>query len=135
MARLNRVGKAAGSEGLQEASAEIAQNLIAQGVYDAETGTFSNTQEAFGLGAGVGGLLQGLMELGIRRPRGGSNISAPEEAEQETLLLPPPPDYVPDSAFPINVDGQVVNNREEYDARIKRIKSPTKNRRRYCQQH
>ena len=127
VARLNRVGTAAGSEGLQEASAEIAQNLIAQGVYNPDTGTFANTQEAFGLGAGVGGLLQGLMELAIRRPRGGrSTTEEAEGAEQETLLLPPPPDYVPDSAFPINVDGQVVNNREEYNARIEALRAENK---------
>jgi len=130
VARLNRIGTAAGSEGLQEASAEIAQNLIAQGVYNPDTGAFANTEEAFGLGAGVGGLLQGLMELAIRRPRGGGTATEETEgAEEETLLLPPPADYVPDSAFPINVDGQVVNNREEYDARVKELQAQEKTQR------
>jgi len=39
LSRLRRVAQAAGGEGLQEASAEVAQNLISQGVYDPETGT------------------------------------------------------------------------------------------------
>jgi hypothetical protein len=64
--RLRRVATSAGEEGLQEAASNIAQNLIAQGVYDPEQGTFTNTGESFGLGAGVGGLIAGLVELGIR---------------------------------------------------------------------
>ena len=72
VSRLRRVAQSAGEEGLQEAVTEVGQNLIAQGVYDPNTGTFSGTGESFGLGAGVGGLLQGLFELAIRRPRGGS---------------------------------------------------------------
>ena len=53
LARLRRVATAAGGEGLQEASAEIAQNLISQGVYDPQTGTFAGTGESLGYGAGV----------------------------------------------------------------------------------
>jgi hypothetical protein len=72
VSRLRRVAQSAGEEGLQEAVTEVGQNLIAQGVYDPNTGTFSGTGESFGLGAGVGGLLQGLFELALPRPRGGS---------------------------------------------------------------
>jgi len=73
--RLRRVAQAAGGEGLQEASTEVAQNLISQGVYDPETGTFAGTGESLGYGAGVGGLLAALAELAIPgRPR--ANASA-----------------------------------------------------------
>ena len=68
--RLRRVATSAGAEGLQEASTEVAQNLISQGVYDPETGTFAGTGESLGYGAGVGGLLAALGELAIPgRPR------------------------------------------------------------------
>jgi hypothetical protein len=82
VSRLRRVAQSAGEEGLQEAVTEIGQNLIAQGVYDPNTGTFSGTGESFGLGAGVGGLLQGLFELALPRPRGALNA-----AERSTLGL------------------------------------------------
>ena len=82
VSRLRRVAQSAGEEGLQEAVTEIGQNLIAQGVYDPNTGTFSGTGESFGLGAGVGGLLQGLFELALPRSRGALNA-----AERSTLGL------------------------------------------------
>ena len=85
VSRLRRVAQSAGEEGLQEAVTEIGQNLIAQGVYDPNTGTFSGTGESFGLGAGVGGLLQGLFELALPRPRGALNA-----AERSTLGLNAP---------------------------------------------
>jgi len=85
VSRLRRVAQSAGEEGLQEAVTEIGQNLIAQGVYDPNTGTFSGTGESFGLGAGVGGLLQGLFELALPRPRGGSRELS--VVERQTLGL------------------------------------------------
>ena len=85
---LARVAVAAGAEGLQEASSEVAQNLIAQNVYDPETGTFTNTGEAFGLGAGVGGLLQGIFELVLPRSRGRTSVSPDQTAEQPIGELP-----------------------------------------------
>ena len=94
MARLGRVGGAGAGEGLQEVVSEIGQNLIAQGVYDPDTGTFTGTGESFGYGAGVGALIQGLMELAIRgRPRPGPADQEPRPgpADQEPLLALPPP--------------------------------------------
>tara|TARA_R110000787_G_scaffold87113_1_gene185679 strand:+ start:1543 stop:7899 length:6357 start_codon:yes stop_codon:yes gene_type:complete len=61
-APLGRVSEAALTEGVQEAITEIGQNLIQRGVYDPERGVFTGTNESFGLGAGVGGLLSGLTE-------------------------------------------------------------------------
>jgi len=68
--RIKRAGVAAGFEGAQEAAAGIAQNLIEQGIYNPEQGTFTDTGEAFGYGAGVGGLVQGLLDLAAPRKRG-----------------------------------------------------------------
>jgi hypothetical protein len=99
LSRLRRVASAAGGEGLQEASAEVAQNLISQGVYDPETGTFAGTGESLGYGAGVGGLLAALAELAIPgRPRArGEAPTDLTEGElaaigqrEETAALPPP---------------------------------------------
>ena len=98
VSRLRRVAQSAGEEGLQEAVTEVGQNLIAQGVYDPNTGTFSGTGESFGLGAGVGGLLQGLFELALPKTRGGSRelsvverqaLGLDEEGAAAGELLPP----------------------------------------------
>jgi hypothetical protein len=99
LSRLRRVASAAGGEGLQEASAEVAQNLISQGVYDPETGTFAGTGESLGYGAGVGGLLAALAELAIPgRPR--ARGEAPTDLTPEELAaLPQAPvtaDALPD---------------------------------------
>mgnify|MGYP003645091100 CR=1 FL=1 len=90
LARLRRIGLAAGGEGLQEASAEVAQNLIAQGIYDPETGTFTGTKESLGIGAGVGGIIAALVELATPgrprgRPQGGPTPETPEVVEPEVV--------------------------------------------------
>lgn len=85
--RLGRVAGAAGGEGLQEAASEVAQNLIAQGIYNPEQGTFTNTGESLGLGAGVGGLIAALVELGIRdRSVGATPPPAQEPAVDQAAL-------------------------------------------------
>lgn len=61
--RLTRAAAEGGVEGAQEAATTIAQNLIEQGIYNPEKGTFSDTGEALGYGAGVGALVQGLLDL------------------------------------------------------------------------
>lgn len=61
--RKGRITQAAIDEGIQEAVSEVGQNLIQRGIYDPEQGVFTGTGESFGLGAGVGGFLQGLTEL------------------------------------------------------------------------
>lgn len=84
-APLGRVGKAAIDEGIQEAIAEVGQNLIQRGVYDPERGVFTDTGESFGLGAGVGGLLQGLAEAIIpgRQRAAARKVEAEERAKAE----------------------------------------------------
>jgi len=86
--RLKRAAQAGGEEGAQEVAAEVAQNLIARGIYDPEQGAFTGTGESFGYGAGVGGLVQGLMDLFVK-DRGGAPAPqpAPEEEGDETTLV------------------------------------------------
>ena len=136
--RLRRVATSAGAEGLQEASAEVAQNLIAQGVYDPETGTFAGTGESLGYGAGVGGLLAALGELAIPgRPRARGQqeerlaLPAPEErlalpAPEKRLALPPPqaklPYLIDPELFPVTFkDGTVAENQDQYFAKLREI--------------
>ena len=81
MSRLRRVAATGGAEGLQEASAQVAQNLIAKGLYDPEQGVFTDSGEALGYGAGVGGLIQALTDLALGR-RAKKAAAAEEEARK-----------------------------------------------------
>jgi hypothetical protein len=85
-APLGRVGKAAIDEGIQEAITEVGQNLISRGVYDPEQGTFTGTGESFGLGAGVGGLLQGIAEAILPGRQRAATRKAEEAAEKEAAV-------------------------------------------------
>ena len=61
--RGQRILEQAGIEGLQEYSAAVAQNLVEQGVYNPEQGTFDGSKEALGYGAGVGGFVQAIADM------------------------------------------------------------------------
>ena len=82
-----RAFKAAGQEGAQEAAATVAQNLIAKNIYDPTTGTFTGSGEAFGYGAGVGGFVQGLLDLVVGR-RGGAGGPTDTGADGEGVSAP-----------------------------------------------
>ena len=86
-APLGRVGKAAIDEGIQEAISEVGQNLIQRGIYDPERGVFTDTGESFGMGAGVGGLLQGIAEAIIpgQQRRAARRAEAAAEEEQAAI--------------------------------------------------
>ena len=90
MQRVKRAAVAGGAEGAQEAAAGIAQNLIEAGVYNPEQGAFTDTGEAFGYGAGVGGFVQGILDLALPKTRG-RGAPDPEETSddsvEETLAL------------------------------------------------
>jgi hypothetical protein len=80
--RLKRIAASAGVEGAQEAAAEAAQNLISRGIYDPEQGVFTRTGESAGYGAGVGGLIQGLMDLAVPgRSRGPGAEARPRRGQ------------------------------------------------------
>ena len=75
-------------EGLQEFAAETAQNLIAKGVYDPEQGVFTNTGEALGYGAGVGGLVQAITDMVLARKQrkaGGVEPKDPEKSPEDLI--------------------------------------------------
>lgn len=75
---LNRVRRAAvtgGAEGAQEAAAQLAQNLIAQKIYDPSQAAIEGTGEAGAYGAGVGALIQGITDMALGRRGGGSGVS------------------------------------------------------------
>lgn len=55
MRKALEVAKNSGEEGLQEFAAQVANNMIAQGYYDPERGTFQGAGEAFAIGAILGG--------------------------------------------------------------------------------
>jgi len=93
--KLGRVTEAAFVEAAQEASAEVLQNLISQGVYDPDTGTFEGVGESAKIGGGVGGILQLFTEMIIGRPgrqRGPTpqEPAAPEEPAPEQPAAPEP---------------------------------------------
>lgn len=100
-----RVLAQGGIEGFQEWAANTAQNLIAKGVYDPEQGVFTNSGEAAGYGAGVGGLIQGLTEAVLgRRARGTAGApTRPVEEEgpaPEDLIREATRGVVPEFAVP-----------------------------------
>lgn len=93
LAIIDRVRRAAiegGVEGATEAAENIAQNLIEQGIYNPEQGTFTDTGEAFGYGAGVGGFVKGLLDLAIPG-------KTPGAAPPARLALPAPSAATPTS--------------------------------------
>ena len=89
---INRLARAAaegGVEGAQEAATQIAQNLVAQGLYDPNQGVFTNTGESLGYGAGVGGLVQAVLDLLPGRSRTPA-VVPPEAPPAGQLALPAP---------------------------------------------
>jgi hypothetical protein len=103
--RLTRALIAGGEEGLQEAASSIAQNLIEQGVYNPEQGTFEGTGEDLGYGAGAGALIQAISDLiipGRLRRRVGEGTSPPEAGPEATPPAPPP--VVDPAAFQQQLD-------------------------------
>ena len=130
LARGRRIAEEAGVEGLQEYGAAVAQNLIEQGIYNPEQGMFEGSGEAFGYGAGVGGFVQGIVEM-IAPRRGARTSPTPEETDvtdeilaigQEkpvALLpappkgLPAPPKGLPAPTFQVTEEGQAVTPSQE----------------------
>ena len=69
---VKRAAAAGGEEFAQEASANVAQNLIEKGLYNPEQEVFEGAAEEGAYGFGVGAFIQGLTDLAMgRRVRGG----------------------------------------------------------------
>lgn len=78
---LSRIAAEGGVEAAQEAAVEIANNWVAQGIYDPERDLYRGAGESAVIGGSVGAIVQGLVELataGARR-RGGTT---PERIDQ-----------------------------------------------------
>jgi len=73
---LGRILQQSGEEALQEAAQEVAQNLIAQGVYDPEQDALGGIGEAAALGGGVGAIVGALVELVLPGRRRGASAAA-----------------------------------------------------------
>ena len=59
----------------------MGQNLIEQGIYNPEQGTFEGSGEAFGYGAGVGGFVQTIVEM--IAPRRGAKADVTKKTDDE----------------------------------------------------
>jgi len=82
---VKRAAAAGGEEFAQEASANVAQNLIEKGLYNPEQDVFEGAAEEGAYGFGVGAFIQGLTDLAMgRRVRG---AVAPPEGEDERTRL------------------------------------------------
>ena len=81
-----RILQEAGVEGLQEYAAAEGQNLIEQGIYNPEQGTFEGSGEAFGYGAGVGGFVQTIVEM--IAPRRGAKADVTKTDDEGSRTRP-----------------------------------------------
>ena len=87
--KVKRIVTEAGVEGAQEFVAGVGQNLIEQGVYNPDQGTFEGSGEQFGVGAGVGGFVQAVFEIVTPRGRGGRSDTTPPTEETPVVATPP----------------------------------------------
>ncbi len=100
--RIQRAFAAGGGEAAQEAAAEAAQNLIAQGIYKPDQEIIEGLGEAGAVGFSVGAFAQALFDMALRdRTRGSSTDTGPtqtdttgtdetDEEVQPVLALPAP---------------------------------------------
>lgn len=113
VARLKRIGQSAGEEALQEAASEVAQNMIAKGIYNPEQGVFAGSGESAGYGGGVGGLVQALFELALPNRSRGTSMPQdqldliPEDTENFKQATQGPPAPVTPMLPTVNPDGQL----------------------------
>jgi hypothetical protein len=97
VAAVKRALVAGGEEGAQEAATQIAQNLIAKGIYKPEQAIIEQVGESAAYGGATGALVQGLLDLAIgrRAPSAGAAGAVPdaearaqaERERRETLKL------------------------------------------------
>ena len=102
-----RIVREGGIEAGQEFLAGVGQNLIEQKIYNPEQGTFEGAGEQAIIGGGVGGFVQGMLEL-VNRSRIKTNADGSQEVllledkrdadptEDEQFLLTGPPDVTVD---------------------------------------
>lgn len=91
--RVRRGFQAAGEEGAQEAAAQVAQNLIARGLYKPSQALLESAGEEGAYGAGVGAFIQVLTDMALgRRARA---PQPPPPTAEEKLTQPETPPAAP----------------------------------------
>ena len=85
---LARIVEQGGIEAGQEAVSSVAQNLIAREVYKPEQSLVEGTGEEAALGATVGTIIQGTLELVTPRTRGGTTSDAGTDTGPQGELFP-----------------------------------------------
>lgn len=92
---VRRAAVAGGQEGAQEAAASVAQDLIAKGLYKPEQVIGEQALEEGAYGAGVGALVQGILDMSLGRrakapapaePPAETPVGLPAEAKQAPLF-------------------------------------------------
>jgi len=92
---VRRAAVAGGQEGAQEAAASVAQDLIAKGLYKPEQVIGEQALEEGAYGAGVGALVQGILDMSLGRrakaptpaaPPAETPVGLPAEARQAPLF-------------------------------------------------
>ena len=101
--RLVRAGKTGGEEAVQEAGANILQNLNERG-YNAEQAILEGSGEAGALGGFAGGTLQLFIDAVTGGRRGGRTPTG-LEGQEETLALPAPARALPAPDIQVGPEG------------------------------
>ena len=81
VAQIKRALVAGGEEGAQEAASQVAQNLIAKGIYKPEQEIIEQVGESAAYGGATGALVQGLLDMALGRRVKGAASEVPD-AEQ-----------------------------------------------------
>jgi hypothetical protein len=82
VAQVKRALIAGGEEGAQEAASQVAQNLIAKGIYKPEQAIIEQVGESAAYGGATGALVQGLLDMALGRRVSGAGAPAIPDAEQ-----------------------------------------------------
>lgn len=86
LAYIRRAFAAGGEEAAQEAATNIAQNLIAKGIYKPDQEIIEGTGEAAGYGGATGALVQGVLDLALGRRAKAATTKPGEPTEAEQRL-------------------------------------------------
>jgi len=90
VAAVKRALMAGGEEAAQEAASQIAQNLIAKGIYKPEQEIIEQVGESAAYGGATGALVQGLLDMAIgRRAKGPTTPTQPMGGAVEPTITPP----------------------------------------------
>jgi hypothetical protein len=88
VAQIKRALVAGGEEGAQEAASQIAQNLIAKGIYKPEQEIIEQVGESAAYGGATGALVQGLLDMALgRRAKGAAGEIPDAEARAQEARL------------------------------------------------